>query len=68
MGLKKVYFDKVKELGLQPDELQIEAIKELQEIIEQLNLKKISKFSLFNKSIYPQIKGQIGRASCRERV
>ena len=57
MGLKKVYFDKVKELGLQPDELQIEAIKELQEIIEQLNLKKISKFSLFNKSIYPQIKG-----------
>ena len=48
MGLKKVYFDKVEELQLQPDELQIEAIQELQEIIEQLSLKKISKFSLFN--------------------
>ncbi len=57
MGLKKIYFDKVEELQLQPDELQIKAIEGLQEIIEQLESKKISKFIFFNKAIYPQIKG-----------
>lgn len=57
MGLKNVYFDKVKELSLQPDNIQIKAIEELQEIIEQLDSKKVSKFNLFNKNIYPEIKG-----------
>lgn len=57
MGLKKVYFDKVKELDLQPDTLQIQAIEDLQKIIEQLSSKKNSKLNFLNKAIYPEIKG-----------
>lgn len=34
--LKQVYYDKVKELGLKPDSLQLEAIERLQNINNQL--------------------------------
>ena len=57
MRLEQVYFDKVKELNLQPDILQTEAIQNLQNIINQLYSKKISKFNFFSKAIYPEIKG-----------
>ena len=42
MKLEQVYLQKVKDLGLTPDSLQIEAIKDLQEIIKQINTKKSS--------------------------
>lgn len=57
MKLEQVYLQKVKDLGLTPDSLQIEAIKDLQEIIKQINTKKAPKFNFFNKAIYSHIKG-----------
>ncbi|AIT09486.1 ATPase [Candidatus Francisella endociliophora] len=57
MNLEQVYLQKVKELGLMADSLQIEAVKDLQEIIDQVNSKKTSKFNFFKKSFYPSIKG-----------
>ncbi|AXA34547.1 cell division protein ZapE [Francisella adeliensis] len=55
--LKQVYYDKVKELGLKPDSLQLEAIERLQNINNQLVEKKPLKFNLFGKKLYPEIQG-----------
>lgn len=57
MKLEQIYLKKVKELDLMADSLQIEAVKDLQEIIDQMQSKKLSKINFFNKSIHPSIKG-----------
>ncbi|ASG68819.1 cell division protein ZapE [Francisella halioticida] len=57
MNLKEIYFEKVKKLNLKADSLQIEAVESLQEIVDQLLSKKVSKIRLFTKPIYPFING-----------
>lgn len=58
MNLKRIYLEKVKELELKADPLQIQAINDLQEIINQLLSKKnISKLNFFKKSLHPSIQG-----------
>lgn len=57
MGLKQIYLETVKEMGLQDDPLQVDAVQRLQSISTQLATKKPSKFSFFNKALYPDIQG-----------
>lgn len=57
MKLENIYLQRIRELDLRVDSLQLEAIRRLQEIVDQLNSKKKSKLRLFNKFFYPCIKG-----------
>ena len=57
MDLNQIYLEKVKELGLQDDPIQMDAIEKLQSIGTQLVSKKMPKMSFFNKALYPQISG-----------
>lgn len=40
MKLKNIYLQRIRELDLRVDSLQLEAIKRLQQIVDQLNSKK----------------------------
>ncbi len=57
MSLLEKYQQKVEEMGLQQDSLQLEAIQNLQKIIDKLQTEKLSKFRFFDKKMYPIIKG-----------
>jgi len=57
MSLLDKYNHKVKELGLQSDSLQLEAIDLLQAIINNLNSLKTNKLNFLSKRLYPEIKG-----------
>lgn len=41
MKLENIYLQRIRELDLRVDSLQLEAIKRLQQIVDQLNSKKI---------------------------
>lgn len=43
MGLKQIYLETVKEMGLQDDPLQVDAVQRLQSISTQLATKKTIK-------------------------
>lgn len=57
MNLEDIYLSKVRELDLKADPLQIEAVRRLQLVIDQIFSKKISKINFFKKAFYPSILG-----------
>ncbi|WP_150464866.1 cell division protein ZapE [Francisella sp. SYW-2] len=57
MKLENAYLQKVRELNLKVDSLQLEAIKNLQEIMNQISVDKKKKFGFLKRSLYSHIKG-----------
>lgn len=57
MNLDDIYLQKVRELDLKVDSLQLEAIRSLQEIIDQILVNKKTKFGFLKRSLYPSVKG-----------
>lgn len=57
MNLDDIYLQKVRELDLKVDSLQLEAIRGLQEIIDQILVNKKTKFGFLKRSLYSSVKG-----------
>ncbi|MFC4892986.1 cell division protein ZapE [Pseudofrancisella aestuarii] len=57
MLLLEVYEKKIEQSHLRSDPLQLEAIRSLDRITNQLKTKKRNKFNFFSKSLYPSIIG-----------
>lgn len=65
MNLDDIYLQKVRELDLKVDSLQLEAIRGLQEIIDQILLNKKTKFGFLKKVTISICKGIVYVGRCR---